>query len=563
MAKPAKVVILGDSKDAERAFKKIREEAGKTQSKLAKVGQKMGSVGKGMTKGLTLPILGVGVALLGAAKRTGELADRILDLEAITGVSTDKIQEMQFVARQAGVSSEFYTKAITQVTKAQDQLTAGTGPVVDAFDSLGIAIETSDGSMRSSEELTDEAMKALQAIEDPTKRAALAQDIFGRSFEDLLPVLAMSSDQMAAATKEARDIGAIMSGDALNDANEFRQGMETLQASVGGLVSSIGAGLAPLLTQISTLLTDHVVPAVRGIVEGFQNLPGPVKKTIGVMVGVLAVLGPMLIVGGKVATMFAADGNLVKGFGHVKKGFIALKKTLMANPWILLIAAVIALVVIIVKNWDTIVGFLTKVWDGIKQAASAVGTWLKDKFREAVEFIKTLFFNFTPLGILISKFDKIKEKVTEVKEWFIDKFEEAIDWFGGFGSKITDATSGMWDGIKTAFKSAINWIIRKWNNFKIELGGQRVDLPFGASFTIPKFTLRTPHIDTFHTGGVFRAPTRGGEGLAILKDRERVLPADTAAGRSAPLIGVVNLMSVPDPNEIARAIAWRLRTVGI
>ena len=78
--------------------------------------------------------------------------------------------------------------------------------------------------------------------------------------------------------------------------------------------------------------------------------------------------------------------------------------------------------------------------------------------------------------------------------------------------------------------------------------------------TIGGFTLGTPNIPEFHTGGVFRAPRPGGEGLAILRDRETVLQPGE---RQGPLIGVVNLLSAADPDEIARAIAWRLRTAGV
>ena len=65
-------------------------------------------------------MLAVGGALIGAALNTGKLADSILDLNAITGVSTDKLQEMTAVSKEAGVGSEFYSDAVIAVT-ATDQ----------------------------------------------------------------------------------------------------------------------------------------------------------------------------------------------------------------------------------------------------------------------------------------------------------------------------------------------------------------------------------------------------------------------------------------------------------
>lgn len=60
----------------------------------------------------------------------------------------------------------------------------------------------------------------------------------------------------------------------------------------------------------------------------------------------------------------------------------------------------------------------------------------------------------------------------------------------------------MWDGIKDAFKGAVNWIIEKWNNLQLKIGGQRVDLPFGQGFTIPSITLDTPNIPLLAGGGI-------------------------------------------------------------
>ena len=173
----------------------------------------------------------------------------------------------------------------------------------------------------------------------------------------------------------------------------------------------------------------------------------------------------------------------------------------------------------------------------------------------AVNFIKTLFFNFTPLGLLIKHFDTLKRAVTGVKNWFVDKFNAVIDFMSGIPDRIGRVTKGMWDGIKDAFKAALNWIIDRWNGLEFSVPSIKA---FGV--TLGGFTLGTPDIPRFHDGGTFRAPKPGGEGLAILRDRETVLKPGE---RQGPLIGVLNLLSEADPDEIARAIAWRLRTVGV
>jgi hypothetical protein len=228
---------------------------------------------------------------------------------------------------------------------------------------------------------------------------------------------------------------------------------------------------------------------------------------------------------------------------------------MMSNPWLLLIAATVALVVLIVKNWDKIKAFLAGVWDWIKRTAGAVWDFLKSVFKAGLDFLINLFLNWTGPGLIIKHWDKIKAAAMAVKDWVVEKFTAVVDFITGLPAKIATAATGMWDGIKAAFRGAINWLIDKWNNFEIRLGGQQVNLPFGLSFTVPSIVLATPNIPRLHGGGVFRAPTPGGEGLAILRDREIV----TRAGRPAPqggggdliINGDIILRGFLDPNDPA------------
>lgn len=82
-------------------------------------------------------------------------------------------------------------------------------------------------------------------------------------------------------------------------------------------------------------------------------------------------------------------------------------------------------------------------------------------------------------------------------------------WIGGLPSKIATAASGMWDGIGTAFKTAINWIIDKWNAFKIKIGGWEIPGPFGTSVTLPTIEVKMPTLPRLAAGGVVAATSGG------------------------------------------------------
>lgn len=110
---------------------------------------------------------------------------------------------------------------------------------------------------------------------------------------------------------------------------------------------------------------------------------------------------------------------------------------------------------------------------------------------------------------------------------------------------ISEAASGMWDGIKDAFKSAMNWVIEKWNGLsftmpKIEAFGQ----------TVGGWSLNTPDLPKFHMGGTVPGAigaempimALGGERILTIeqqRDLDAVLNADLSSALSGPRSGAM------------------------
>jgi hypothetical protein len=97
---------------------------------------------------------------------------------------------------------------------------------------------------------------------------------------------------------------------------------------------------------------------------------------------------------------------------------------------------------------------------------------------------------------------------------------QLISWVRGLGSRISGAASGMWNGITGAFKSAINAVIRGWNNLSFGIPSVTV---FGQTFGGGRFD--TPNIPQLAQGGIVPA-TRGGR-LAVIGEGgqdEAVIP---------------------------------------
>lgn len=131
---------------------------------------------------------------------------------------------------------------------------------------------------------------------------------------------------------------------------------------------------------------------------------------------------------------------------------------LIANPWVLIIAAIIALVVFIVANWDKIKEFLVAAWNWIKETAATVWGAIADFF----------------VMIWTAITDTISNAVTGVVDWIVNAWTTAKNWIIGLWTdikvwaittwdeiryKIMYAVGNAYTSIKEAFTNAYNTVV--------------------------------------------------------------------------------------------------------
>lgn len=309
-------------------------------------------------------------------------------------------------------------------------------------------------------------------------------------------------------------------GDKADSSEQRIMGLRDMVDGTAAIMAGPGeAGISAYLqgwADMASGVVNFAVPALQALASGMLT---QIKTTIAAGAATVAQ-----------AARQVAAWVMLGVQSTIQAAKVAAAWLISMGPIAIVIAAVVGLVALIVTNFDKIKEVIAAVWDWLKGAASAVWDWVKGAVAGAVDFIRNIFLNFTPLGLIIKNFDKIKELATGVKDWIVEKFGQVLSFFTELPGRIGSAAAGMWDGIKNAFRAAINWIIDRWNNFTISFGGQTISLGPLGSVTIPRVTINTPDIPRLHSGGVFRAPRAGGEGLAMLKDGETVTPAGMGSG---------------------------------
>lgn len=505
------LIKLGvDDKDLEKGLDGI-------PGKLDALGGKLSAAGGKLTRNVTLPIMAAGAGLFALAQEAEEAQAKLgSSFDSMGAAAWTSVDALNAQAEALQSATTFDDEGIANFQSVLLTFGNVTGDVFTDATKAGL-----DMSAKLGTDLQSSAIQVGKALNDPIKGVTALTRV-GVSFTQ-------QQKEQIAEMQEAGDLAgaqAVILGELEKQFGGTAEAMAKTNTGQAKQAMNALANAGESIAMVVAPAFGFLARTVKSLAEGFSSLPGPAKTAIAGIMGLAAVVGPLLMVTGKLTTMMGAGGSLAVGFETAKKGFLALKAVMMANPWIAIIAATVALVTLIVANWDKIVAFLKKAWDWIKNAASAVWEWVKGVFQKGVDFIKNLFLNLTLAGLIIKHWDKIKAAATAVKDWIVDKWNAVVGFFKSLPDRIGSAVRGLADVISAPFKAAFNAVARFWNSTVGKL-----------SFKVPGWVpgvggkgFDVPNIPTFHDGGVFRTANPGGEGLALLRDGETVLTPSQSGG---------------------------------
>ena len=264
-------------KEVEKAGKKAKDsgdDAKKGGGGWERLGSTLGGVAKAAGVAVAALATAAGAAAVGtvkalasASKAGAEYADEVNTVAAQTGLTTDQVQQFQYQADMVDVSLETITGSMAKLTKNMGTAQGGTGDAADAFKALGIEITNADGSLRNNQDVFNEAIDALGKMENETQRDAYAMQIFGKSAQDLNPLILAGSDTLNQFAKDAKDSGYILSGDALTALNDYQDSLDKIAKQKDALSNAIGVAAAPAF-KVFTDGADDALKALTKLING-------------------------------------------------------------------------------------------------------------------------------------------------------------------------------------------------------------------------------------------------------------------------------------------------------
>ena len=200
--------------------------------------------------------------------QAGAMGDTIDKQSQRLGMSNQAYQEWTYILSQNGADISTLTMGMRTLTNQIEGLESGSKKATNAFKSLGLSYNDLAG--KTGEEQFALVVQRLQLIDDETKRNALANDLLGRSYQQLIPLLNEDAGAIEELRKKAHDTNQILSDEAVEAATNYTEAIDTLNKSFDGFKNKIGAELLPGVTTVVEGFTD-LLNGVDGADEKIQR----------------------------------------------------------------------------------------------------------------------------------------------------------------------------------------------------------------------------------------------------------------------------------------------------
>ena len=226
----------------------------------------------------------LGAEIANTVTATAEAGDEIDKMSQKLGMTAEGYQEWDYVLGQSGVEITSMSTGLKTMTNQIDDAKNGSEKAVERFKKLGISL--ADLNSMSREEIFSKVIEGMQGMEDSTERAALANDLFGKSGQELAPLFNSTAEATEALKQEARDLGMVMSDESVKSSAAFEDSLDKLQRTAGGVKASLASQFLPGVTDVMDSLAEiltgegNIDEAIDGIIEIIEQAAPELTKII-------------------------------------------------------------------------------------------------------------------------------------------------------------------------------------------------------------------------------------------------------------------------------------------
>lgn len=426
------------------------------------------------------------------------------------GMSNAEYQKMKYVFDQAGVPVEAMQGSLGKLNKNIGAAASGKNKdLASLFQALHIPMKGLNGQIRTGAEMLPQLADAFVKNKDPVKQAAIGTALFGKAYQEMLPLLNEGSESIEKSLARFNRLKGVIGDDDLKGAKEFGDQLKDLSFVTKGFQMTIAKELVPVL---SPLLEQFIQWAA----VNKKLIAGEVKKVVQELVAAVKSVNWGVFVQG-IRDVAASIGGAITWVGGLRNALIILALIMNAQT----IFAIFGVVGAFGRLGLATAGLLLKI-PMVGAALASVGTWLMAAGRAVLLFSRALLLS--PLGIVLAiaaaafliyeNWDTLKAWFNTFVDWMSGKWSNLLLAVGPLGV-IAKAITDNWEPLKTWFSGLFDWMGQKF--------GWAADLAGGIGRAV---------------SGIFGA---GGPGAPAAASAGALLPSTPTTAQGALGSGTVNL----------------------
>ena len=448
----------------------------------------------------------------------GQLGDTIDKQSQKLGISNKAYQEWSFILQHCGSDISVLRTGMRKLNSAAEENS-------DAFNKLGISME--DVGSLSQEDLFSLVISRLQDMEAGTERNSIANDLLGRSYQELAPLLNMTSNETDEMRKSLEELGGIMSDEAVKQGATYEDTLLDLQTAFGGVKREILGGLVPALTEVmqsiikfiqsnaGKKIVANVKDAVNKIFQAlkkidFEKLINGILNVIvklttfianhfnGILTAVKAIAAAFIgwKIGKIVNTMVSSIKALIGGLKGATSAQQGLNVAMNANPIGLIITAITTLIAILpdligyFKEWLGIEGFeayeeridaITEAADRNRQAAEQMSEALKNGADSSSAEAAKMQGLVDMLNECVDSNGALKEGMEERANYALNELNNALGTEYTMEQLLNEGWENMRENIlgvieAQRYQSLMNTYWEQWEDAQANMGDTMKDL---------------------------------------------------------------------------------------
>ncbi|ATO57116.1 phage tail tape measure protein [Bartonella sp. 1-1C] len=437
---------------------------------------------------------GLMASLTAVTMKTMHMGDSLHHASRHLGMSVASLQLWGDAADNSGYSAELFQQSLATLNRRSAQAYAGQKRGIMGFEALGISVKNASGKLKSNSVLLEEITNKMSKMKNQAQRQHIAALLFGGDGKEMAAMLAQGMEPIKELFAKAKKGKWLIGADVARYAADLSDKLGAFKKKIGGIANFIGARFMPVINDLIdafSKLIDENRDLIQTTITGWaktlkqvlQDLLNPTsdlrkgisdltEKTKSWFQWLEPLIGEITLFKVGLVTLGSfIFGPLIAALAAAGAAFVTLGYAIMTTPigWILGgITVLIAAGYLLYKNWDTVINFLSKIWDSF---ASLCSTVFNNLF--------TLFKTFSPLY------------------WIAKGINELIKWLLGVDLMAAGANliNGLFEGIKNKWDDLYNWFsnnmdgLTSWMpNWMKEKLGFNVSINKSSTQTIKTFT---------------------------------------------------------------------------